>query len=293
MDKTKIYFASNWGQSSKEITDFYKRQSPLGNGTWNSIQSVNNINDCDFVIVLDDTKEFIPFDKKIIFLGREPNHVIPREISKKWEHNSYNFLHHEFNNCWLAQTWWVDMNYETLNDPPAKKTKNLSVIDSGKVSIRGHVDRINAIHSILNKYPHDIDLYGNITNHPQYHNTPYCKHSLPHKDKRQGLIDYRYSLVIENGQTDYYFSEKISDSIMCWTTPIYFGCRNIHKFLPEGSYINIDINDPNFPDRVMEIISSNYHEDNLDKLIDARKLIMDKYNIWPTIEKAIDKKTFI
>ena len=289
----KIYFASNWGQSSKEITDFYKRQSPLKEGIWGSIKAVDNINDSEFVIVLDDTQENIPQDKKIIFLGREPNHVLLREVSKKWENRSYNFLHHEFNNCWLAQTWWVDMNYETLNDKPPLKTKNLSIIDSGKISINGHKERINAIHSILNNYPYDVDLYGGITNNPQYKNMPYCKNLLPHKDKKQGLIDYRYSLVIENGQTDYYFSEKISDSIMCWTTPIYFGCHNIHKFLPEGSYINIDIKDPHFPQKVMEIVNSNYYENNIDKLIEARSLIMNKYNMWPTVEKAINKEKFI
>lgn len=289
----KIYFASNWGQSSKDITDFYKRQSPLKEGIWGSIKAVDNINDCDFTIVLDDTKEDIPQDKKIIFLGREPNHVLSREVSKKWENRSYNFLHHEFNNCWLAQTWWVDMDYETLNDKPPSKTKNLSIIDSGKIGINGHVERINAIHSILNNYPYDVDLYGNITSNSQYQKMPYCKNPLPHKDKKQGLIDYRYSLVIENGQTDYYFSEKISDSIMCWTTPIYFGCRNIHKFLPEGSYINIDIKDPSFPQKVMEIVNSNYHENNIDNLIKARLLIMNKYNMWPTIEKAINKEKFI
>lgn len=289
----KIYFASNWGQSSKQITDFYKRQSPLEKGIWGSIKAVDNINDCEFVIVLDDTQENIPQNKKIIFLGREPDHVLSREVSKKWEKHSYNFLHHEFNNCWLAQTWWVDMNYETLNNTPPQKTKNLSIIDSGKISVNGHRDRLNAIHTFLNNYPYDVDLYGNITANQQYQNTPYCKNPLPHKDKKQGLMDYRYSLVIENGQTDYYFSEKISDSIMCWTTPIYFGCRNIHKFLPEGSYINIDINNPNFPHEIMEIINSKHHEDNMDKLIEARLLIMNKYNMWPTIEKAINKEKFI
>jgi len=289
----KIYFASNWGQSSKEITDFYKRQSPLKEGIWGSVKAVDDINDSEFVIVLDDTQENIPQDKKIIFLGREPNHVLSREVSKKWENRSYNFLHHEFNNCWLAQTWWVDMDYETLNDKPPLKTKNLSIIDSGKISINGHAERINAIHSILNNHPYDVDLYGGITNNPQYKNMPYCKNLLPYKDKKQGLIDYRYSLVIENGQTDYYFSEKISDSIMCWTTPIYFGCHNIHKFLPEGSYINIDIKDPSFPKKVMEIINSDYHENNIDKLIEARLLIMNKYNMWPTVEKAINKEKFI
>ena len=286
----KIYFASNWGQSSIEITNFYKRQSPYGLGEWGSIKSVENINESDFVIVLDDTTEHIPSDKKIIFLGREPNYVRNRSASDKWK-SSYNFLHHEFNNCWLAQTWWVDMNYETLNDTPPIKTKNLSVIDSGKVTVPGHHDRIKTINKMIIDYPYDIDVYGKITNGQPNH--PAICSELPHKDKRNGLLDYRYSLVIENGSTDYYFSEKISDSIMCWTMPIYYGCKQIHKFLPKGSYINIDIKSADVTKTIKDIIDSNYAEENIENLKEARTLIMNKYNIWPTIEKAINKEIFI
>ena len=287
----KIYIAGNWGQTSQEITDFYKRQSPQGKGIWGNIRTVDNIHDCDFVIVLDDTNENIPPNKKVIFMGREPNHVRPRSLSKKWE-NSYNFLHHEFNNCWLAQTWWVDMNYETLNDVPPIKTKKLSVIDSGKVSIQGHRNRIETINKMAIDYPYDIDIYGKITNGLEP-SDPRVQSELPYKDKRLGLLDYKYSLVIENGSTDYYFSEKISDSLMCWTMPIYYGCKQIHKFLPEGSYINIDINSTNITKTIKDIIDSNYAEENINNLKKARTLIMNKYNIWPTIEKAINKEIFI
>ena len=286
----KIYFASNWGQSSEQIANFYKRQSPNGTGRWGNVISVNTMQEADFVIVLDDTTEHIPTDKRVIFLGREPDYVRPRIKSNKWK-SSYNFLHHEFNNCWLAQTWWVDMNYETLNDLPPIKTKKLSVIDSGKVSVPGHRDRIETINKMIIEYPHDIDVYGKITINQPHH--PSIQTVLPHKDKRLGLLDYRYSLVIENGSTDYYFSEKISDSLMCWTMPIYYGCKQIHKFLPEGSYINIDINSTNVTKTIKDIIDSNYAEKNIENLKKARTLIMNKYNIWPTIEKAINKETFI
>ena len=151
------------------------------------------------------------------------------------------------------------------------------------------------IYKIINKmiieYPHDIDVYGKITINQPHH--PSIQTVLPHKDKRLGLLDYRYSLVIENGSTDYYFSEKISDSLMCWTMPIYYGCKQIHTFLPEGSYINIDINSTNLTKTIKDIIDSNYAEKNIENLKKARTLIMNKYNIWPTIEKAINKETFI
>jgi hypothetical protein len=286
----KIYFASNWGQTSKEMSNFYNRQTINNSGVWNDIKVTLNINESDYVIVLDNTEEPIPKDKKIIFLGREPNHILSRDNSLKFK-DCYNFLHHEFNNCWLAQTWWVDMGYETIDDTPPLKTKTLTVIDSGKDMVKGHKDRSNIINKLILKYPNDIDVYGKITQGKE--NKKPFKTFLPNKNKISGLIDYKYSLVIENGSTDYYFSEKISDSIMCWTMPIYWGCKKIDRFLPKGSYINFDINESNVEDKIIEISKSSYAEDNIDNLIKARKLIMNKYNIWPTIEMAIKKEKFI
>ena len=71
------------------------------------------------------------------------------------------------------------------------------------------------------------------------------------------------------------------------------GCKKIDRFLPKGSYINFDINESNVEDKIIEISKSSYAEDNIDNLIKARKLIMNKYNIWPTIEMAIKKEKFI
>jgi hypothetical protein len=57
------------------------------------------------------------------------------------------------------------------------------------------------------------------------------------------LKDYRFSIVIENCQKDYYFSEKLIDCFMTGTIPIYWGCQSIDKFFDvEGMLIfnNLD-----------------------------------------------------
>jgi len=66
--------------------------------------------------------------------------------------------------------------------------------------------------------------------------------------------------------------------------PIYWGCKNIDKFLPKGSYINIDINKSGVEDEIIMISKSNLFEENIESIKEARKIILDKYNIWPTIE---------
>ena len=70
--------------------------------------------------------------------------------------------------------------------------------------------------------------------------------------------------------------------------PIYWGCENIDKFLPEGSYISIDVDDPTAIDKIIEISNSDLWENSLDKIGEARELILDKYNLWSTISMGID-----
>ena len=91
----------------------------------------------------------------------------------------------------------------------------------------------------------------------------------------------------------FYFTEKIIDPLLCWSMPIYWGCKNIDKFLPEGSYINIDVDDPRAIDKIIEISNSDLWENSLDKISEARELILDKYNLWSSIELGIKNENII
>lgn len=53
----------------------------------------------------------------------------------------------------------------------------------------------------------------------------------------EGLARFRYSVVIENVREPDYFSEKLIDSLLCLTVPIYWGCPNISEYLPTEALI--------------------------------------------------------
>lgn len=53
----------------------------------------------------------------------------------------------------------------------------------------------------------------------------------------EGLMKYKYSIVIENRRQDFYFTEKIIDCLMCGTVPIYWGCPSIGKFFNHDGII--------------------------------------------------------
>jgi hypothetical protein len=274
----KIYFAPAWGLSNKEMTDWYKKQTPNNNGIWGDFECTYNKNEANYIIMQDVTSENI--DKsKTIFLGKEPNHIIKHRCP-----NCLKEFHHEKGNSWMPQVWWLDFTYDDLISLKPKKTKNLSVINSIKQSTEGHKKRVSLINKLAKKYPEEMDIWGSITNGKE--NRGPFKSKLPPKNKKEGILPYRYHLTIENGSSPFYFSEKIVDPLLCWSMPIYWGCKNIDKFLPKGSYINIDINKPGIEDEIIEISKSRLFEENIDYIAEARDLILNKYNLWPTIKKS-------
>ena len=273
----KIFITSNWGLDHGKFMYYLKKQTPNNSGVWDNIKLTNNIKEADFVIVQDGSDQAINNLKNVIFFGREPRHIKYYCWDKE---KCYKVFHHENGNSWLPQTWWVGLSYNEIISLKYNKSKNLSIIDSGKSGNSGHSLRLDFISSFLKTYPNQVDLYGKINGN-----------ILPERDKSIGLLDYKYNLSIENGKTDNYFSEKFVDPILCLTMPIYYGCNKIDKFFPKGSYYSIDITKKGAEQEIYNLINSNYAEENLESLKEAKDLILKKYNIWPTIKMAIENKS--
>jgi glycosyltransferase involved in cell wall biosynthesis len=102
------------------------------------------------------------------------------------------------------------------------KTKNTSLIFSHKQFLEGHSLR----HSVAEVVP-NIDLFGTG-----------C--GKPIQNKEEALVDYRFSIVIENVRTKNYFTEKLVDCLLVGTIPIYWGCPNIGEFFDIGGLIIVD-----------------------------------------------------
>ena len=49
----KIYFAKNWGLTSKQMCENYIRQTPNGSGVWEDIQVTYDIDEADYLIIED------------------------------------------------------------------------------------------------------------------------------------------------------------------------------------------------------------------------------------------------
>lgn len=106
-----------------------------------------------------------------------------------------------------------------------EKSKGISFITSNKNFTDLHKFRNHCVSVIISNNT-SVDIYG------MGHNTI--------KGKIDGLKDYKYSIAIENGVFENYFTEKILDCFLTGTIPIYKGCPNISKFFNSEGIITFD-----------------------------------------------------
>lgn len=258
------------------------RQTPGGAGRWDDIEfTLDPVETCDYVIVLNCVKAPVTVHcppqhvwalmqeppvwlKKIIHKGQKAFHRIytthPGLSSPRYVHTH------------PALPWFVNRTYDQLKAcPPPEKSRDLSWITSNLRYLPGHRRRMEFLTDIQKSIK--FDLYGR----------GFCFV----EDKWDALGPYRYSLAIENYSGPDYWTEKLSDCLLAWSMPIYYGCTNIEKYLPPECMVRIDIERPDVIDQIRQIISSDLWLKRRDAIAEARRLILDMHQLFPFLAQAI------
>jgi len=111
-----------------------------------------------------------------------------------------------------------------------KKKNIMSIMISEKFDAPGHRYRHQLTKKILlTKLP--VDIYGKG-----------CRYYYKNNDSRikgefisiEPYENYQFHICIENFIKPHYFSEKITNSLLCSATPIYHGCINIDSYFPDN-----------------------------------------------------------
>jgi glycosyltransferase involved in cell wall biosynthesis len=263
------------------------RQTPGGKGLWGSVKfTLEPVDECDYVIVFNRITEDVMVNcipSNIYAMIQEP--YVPGIFDWVIEgHDLFHkvFTHHIFNNDpkYIAtQTclpWHVNKTYDELKSmavPPKHKT--ISWITTNKTVFSGHTVRMAFLEKIKMDTGLNVDIFGYGIN--------------PIGDKWNALETYKYSLAIENSSSPHYWTEKLADCFLAYTLPIYFGCRNLEQYFPKESFIQIDINDFKHSKEVIrQAIHDNSWEDRLSAIIEARQLVLDKYQFFPFIAQKIE-----
>jgi len=147
------------------------------------------------------------------------NHLYDTVLTneKKLLDKGENFVFFPFGGCWVETH-----NRKTTHD----KTKLVSIIASNKAYLPGHKKR----HELINKFRNNLDVMG--------------RGYKPIDSITEGLAPYMFSVVIENQNRDFFFSEKIVNPIMTGTIPIYWGMPSIGDYFDtRGMIILNDVDD--------------------------------------------------
>ena len=170
----------------------------------------------------------------------------------------------------------ITRNREEILLSEPKKEKFMSVVTSKKAFTKGHVDRLRFIRKLKDRFGDKVDIFGGGFKR--------------FDDKWDAIAPYKYHIVIENSECDYYWTEKLSDCYLAGAYPLYHGCTNVKEYFPESSFTPIDICDF---DSVAEIINKidkeGTYEKNLDAVNEAKLRVVGEHNMFNIIARAVSE----
>lgn len=194
---------------------------------WKNIKNSNNIKigKKDLVVYTDNYLDSRHYGHRKIAWLLEPPEINPNiyEFIKK-NYNRFDFvithnkeltkLDKRILYCINGMCWINESDFCIYS-----KSKVVSIIASGKTHTTGHKLRNKFVEYVNNnrgKLNYSVDIYGWSFNPLRY--------------KLDGLMDYYFSIAIENSQSNNYFTEKIIDCFVTGTVPIYWGTPGLAEF---------------------------------------------------------------
>ena len=111
------------------------------------------------------------------------------------------------------------------------------------------------------------------------------------KDKIAFLSSYKFSIAMENSNGDGYISEKIIDSLMAGTIPIYYGSYLIDEYINPKVYIMIK-GEKDIQEKI-EYIKKIDNDQNLYNSILKEKIFINDDYITIMKKTEEEKKLFL
>ncbi|WP_428231332.1 glycosyltransferase family 10 domain-containing protein [Flavobacterium sp.] len=137
----------------------------------------------------------------------------------------------------IYKCYWV-MPYQRQKFAVDFNDKKLLVNISGNKTSKGsyelYSERLKTISYFENNYLDELDLYGigwDEINHPCYKGIV--------ENKSDVLKNYKFAVCYENMENiEGYITEKMFDCFYANTVPVYWGAKNIDKYVPTECFVN-------------------------------------------------------
>lgn len=198
----------------------------------------------------------------------------------KWSNPSkQEFMHVHRHVDYLNPAQWFLQTPKTIN--LIRKNKVIAIISSKYIDT-GHINRIDFIRYVESLGHDIIDVYG----YQNYHNLKSYKGTIPNKIIIQ---DYKYMLSAENNNEYNYATEKIWEAFITGTLCFYDGCPNLSDYVSSMSYVPVSL--CNYSDTlqiILHAMNNDLWSQKLSYILEARKLTIEKYNIFEIVSGIIN-----
>lgn len=281
------------------------RQTPGGRGIWGDCQFIVDqpVDCCDWWVVCHRTglkhpEATLCDPNHLVFISMEPAEpALPGKFLHQFSkavlcdrgiiHSDITYLN--------GLTWWVGINVRHENGHlfsphvrfdydnftamgcQEKKERRISVICSNNSSMPGHRKRLSFLER-LKAHPvgANVDVFGG--------------GFQPIPDKWDAIAPYKYTIVLENSMVPDYWSEKLADSFLGFTLPIYYGCPNVFDYFSPKALRLINIDDFGQSVAVLEeILNSDPYDEHAEAILQARNQVLNQYNIFQLMADICDK----
>jgi len=157
------------------------------------------------------------------------------------------------------------------------KNRLMSVYASDKDITDHQKLRIKFLKVLQDNFNYEIDFYG----------TAFKKTKI----KEEGILNYKYHIVIENNSYKNIISEKLFDSFLGLAYPLYSGATNLEDYFPKESFTYLDISDFNGSiDKIKFLIENDPYSEKVKALEISRNIVLKEFNVIKRIDNIVESK---
>lgn len=258
-------------------------QTPENSGIWGNYKFVvsDEIKTCDYYVSYEDykiKKQKIKVNYASILItgeGPKTRTKFSYFFLKKFDRIitvDRNFKSRKIRYSFAGLPWWINKSYRFLKDlKMPQKSKLISIISSDKDITPDHRQRLKFAHALKEHFKNKIDFFGRGIN--------------DFENKWEVIEKYKYHIAIENDLIQDYFTEKLTDSILGYSFPIYYGCPNIENYFSRRTFETINIYNIEESIKIIENLlqDTKRYNEFLNEIDSQRSLILDKFQLFPLL----------
>lgn len=152
----------------------------------------------------------------------------------------------------------------------------VSAVCSTKTITMNQVRRLRFVRRLKSRLGDSFSLFG--------------RGFVPLEDKADGLVNFRYHVVLENNLQPGFWTEKLADAILAETFPIVAGGGGLARWFDPAGFAEIDIRTPQAAvEQVLALLARDPLADPKTQmaLLENRRRLMHEHQLFPVLMQLV------